>query len=139
MRLLLLGLLVAAAAHAQTGTISGTVRDAVTGEALPGASVLIEGMRLGAAADINGRFVIRDVPVGTYDVRFSFWGYHPITTTLALTDKAHFDAALTADLRAGRPLLDPADDWGYIPILDRSPMASRYALGDQIRRLPIGR
>lgn len=62
--------------HAQTRSrISGTVKDASTGEPLIGANVIIENTNLGAAADLEGRFIIINVPVGEYSVRANMMGY----------------------------------------------------------------
>ncbi|HCV44405.1 MAG TPA: TonB-dependent receptor, partial [Bacteroidetes bacterium] len=63
---------------AQTGEVTGTVIDRVTLEPLPSASVLVVGTTLGASTDIEGRFVIRDVPYGTYELRVTLVGYGPI-------------------------------------------------------------
>ena len=56
-------------------TVQGRVKDAQTGEALPSANVTLVGTGLGAAADINGKYVIRNVPVGSYTLRASYIGY----------------------------------------------------------------
>jgi hypothetical protein len=58
-----------------TGQLSGKVADAANGEALIGANVIIEGTQLGAAVDLDGNYLIRNVPTGTYNIRFSFVGY----------------------------------------------------------------
>ncbi|MEO0557218.1 MAG: TonB-dependent receptor [Bacteroidota bacterium] len=62
-------------ALAQTGTLAGTVLDGDLGETLPTANVFIEALGTGAATDFDGKYTIRQVPVGTYDVRYSFAGY----------------------------------------------------------------
>ncbi len=65
-------------AHAQSiSRIEGIVRDAKTGEPLPGVNVLVVGTNLGAVTDLNGKYFIVNVPVGTYDVRASMVGYSP--------------------------------------------------------------
>ncbi|HBX45864.1 MAG TPA: hypothetical protein DEG28_08295, partial [Porphyromonadaceae bacterium] len=51
---------------AQHGTIKGKITDAKTKEALIGASVLIEGTTNGAAADLDGGFVIANISPGNY-------------------------------------------------------------------------
>lgn len=62
--------------HAQsTGRIIGTVVDAEMGEPLIGTNVLIEGTTLGAAADLEGKYLITSVPVGTYNLIFSSIGF----------------------------------------------------------------
>jgi len=55
-------------AFAQYGKISGKVVDKETKEPLIGASVVIQGTTLGAATDINGNYVILNVPAGVYTV-----------------------------------------------------------------------
>ena len=62
---------------AQVGKISGVVKDASTGEALIGANVLIEGTTMGAATNLDGYFVILNVPPRTYSLKASMVGYAP--------------------------------------------------------------
>lgn len=57
------------------GTISGSVRDATTGDPLPGAIVFLKGTSLGASTDMNGYYTISDVPSGSYTVQVSYVGY----------------------------------------------------------------
>lgn len=66
---------------AQSGKITGTVIDTETGEPVIGCNILIEGTSMGAAADINGSYVINNVPAGTYSLRFSSIGYAKSTVT----------------------------------------------------------
>jgi outer membrane receptor for ferrienterochelin and colicin len=58
-----------------TGKLAGSVKDAQTGEALVGANIMIVGTDLGAATNINGSYVILNIPPGNYSVRISFIGY----------------------------------------------------------------
>ncbi len=60
---------------ATTGKVQGTVRDAQTGEALPGANVVIDGTQRGAVTDGNGFFVILLVEPGTHSMTASMVGY----------------------------------------------------------------
>ncbi|MBN1340290.1 MAG: TonB-dependent receptor [Bacteroidales bacterium] len=55
--------------------IKGTITDATTGEALPGASVYIPELLKGASAGEDGSFVIRDLPSGKVTIEFSFVGF----------------------------------------------------------------
>jgi hypothetical protein len=69
-------LLMAPMAFSQsTGQITGKVTDAAKGEALIGANAVIDGTQLGAAVDVDGNYLIKNVPTGAYSVRFSFVGY----------------------------------------------------------------
>lgn len=57
----------------QQNTVKGTVKDAGTGEALIGVTVMVKGTTTGALTDINGKF---SVPVtGQATLVFSFIGY----------------------------------------------------------------
>ncbi len=67
-------LLFAGSAFAQVN-VSGTVTDADTGDALPGANVVVEGTMMGAATDQNGRYTISGVPSGTHTLTVTFIGY----------------------------------------------------------------
>ncbi len=55
-----------------TGTIKGTIVDAVTGEKLFGCNVLVQGTTIGTVSDFDGNFVITNVPTGAANVVFSF-------------------------------------------------------------------
>jgi len=50
---------------AQSMTVTGTVKDVDTGEALAGANVVVEGTSLGAATSLSGSFTISNVPEGS--------------------------------------------------------------------------
>lgn len=58
----------------QTGTITGTVIDSLTGEPLIGTNIIIEGTSLGAATDLNGCFVLKVSP-GIYNLIITYIGY----------------------------------------------------------------
>ena len=62
---------------AQVGKITGVVKDVSTGEALIGANIILEGTTIGAATDIEGYYVILNVPPGLYNMRISMVGYTP--------------------------------------------------------------
>lgn len=64
-----------ARALAQTGALHGSVHDEQSGEELIGANVLLVGTALGAATDLDGKYTIRGIPPGTYDVRITYLGY----------------------------------------------------------------
>jgi len=79
-RLLLLIFLVCLAVFAgTTGKIVGKVYDKDTKSGLPGVNVIIEGTTMGAATDVDGYFVILNVPAGKYNVKASMIGYQDYT------------------------------------------------------------
>lgn len=66
---------------AQTGKISGIVKDSQTGEPLIGVNIVVEGTSLGAASDIEGYYAILNVKPGTYSLKASMIGYTASTVT----------------------------------------------------------
>ena len=61
-----------------TGKLVGKVIDKNTGEPLIGANIIIQGTTLGSVADHDGRFIIINIPPGTYNVKVSFIGYESV-------------------------------------------------------------
>jgi hypothetical protein len=78
-------------ASAQTGpyvTISGQVKDVVSGEPLPGVNVFLVNTTRGAATDQNGFYAIPRVPLGAYELFASLVGYESQKRTLRLVQTA---------------------------------------------------
>lgn len=65
-----------------TGKIAGTVTDKSTGQPLIGCNLIIDGIGLGAATDIEGNYFIINVPPGDYTMRAMMIGY----TTVRMTE-----------------------------------------------------
>jgi outer membrane receptor protein involved in Fe transport len=66
---------------AQSGTLQGKVLDAGNGEAIAFANVSVESngqVITGGMTDFDGKFVIKPIPAGVYDVKASYVGYHPL-------------------------------------------------------------
>ena len=63
-------------------TLSGTVRDAETGESLPGAHVYLTALKAGAVTNGAGYFAVSGLPPGPYRVRISYLGFETVDTTL---------------------------------------------------------
>ena len=101
LRSTLLGVaLLAAAVHAQTGTVAGTVT--TEGRPLAGANVVLDGTNLGAVSATDGRFEIARVPAGTYTVRASSVGFAPATQRVTVGDGATVRVRLALAPAAGR-------------------------------------
>lgn len=95
-------LLVPGLAFGQEGTIQGTITDAETNDPLPGATVQLPDLGLGAATAPSGEYVIDDVPAGEHVVNISFVGYEPVERTVEVTagETTTLSVALTADVAA---------------------------------------
>ncbi len=88
---------------AAQGTIRGVVFDSLMARApLAGATVVLQGAPQTAVTDRNGRFVLRDVPAGTFGIGF----FHPrldsLEATAPLSRVTVADGA-TATVRLGMP------------------------------------
>ncbi|MCE2436382.1 MAG: carboxypeptidase-like regulatory domain-containing protein, partial [Candidatus Latescibacteria bacterium] len=73
--------LVSQAFAGTTGKVSGVIKDAKSGEVLPGANVVVLGTRLGATTDADGNYFILNVPPGMLEVQASMVGYTKVTQT----------------------------------------------------------
>ena len=91
MRRLFLGaaiamLLLPSVMKAQTGqinqtvqTVRGQVCDVASGEPMIGVTITVEnGITLATVSDVDGNFVINNVPVGRHSVRATYIGYEPV-------------------------------------------------------------
>lgn len=100
---LLLGLAGGTAWAATTGKLVGVVIDADTKEPLPGAVVTVLGTTMGANTDLDGRFIIVNVPVATYSVQARMMGYDPMTVTNV---KVIMDLTTTVNFRLKPTVLE---------------------------------
>ena len=81
---LLLVLLCATTVYAQTSIVKGYVTDRTSGELLVGVTIRVEGTRLGAITNRQGRFTINNVPIGPVKLRASLLGYESETVRITL-------------------------------------------------------
>jgi len=70
----MLSLMAAQAATAQS-TLRGTVRDSLTRQPLPFASVFLANTTRGATTDAQGRYTLAAVPAGRYELAATYLGY----------------------------------------------------------------
>lgn len=71
------------ALHAQN-VVKGVLYDALNGEAIPFANVVLEGTSMGAATDINGFFLISKIPDGDYTIKVHCVGYAEYSQPVSL-------------------------------------------------------
>jgi TonB-dependent SusC/RagA subfamily outer membrane receptor len=61
--------------QAQTGRITGTVRDAATAIPLPNANLILQGTTLGASTDVEGNYEITEIPASNYTLVVTYVGF----------------------------------------------------------------
>ena len=76
---------VQAPAQAQTGNITGSVRNAANGQPIAGAQVGIPELNIGIQANNVGRYLLPNVPAGTHTVEVRFIGYGTVTAEVEVT------------------------------------------------------
>ncbi len=67
------------------GTIRGKISDEL-GLGLPGATVSINSLMKGAFADVNGDYILVDIPAGTHTVEVSYIGYATVSSEVTVAD-----------------------------------------------------
>jgi outer membrane receptor protein involved in Fe transport len=120
-----------------TGKITGVIKDKDTGEPLIGANVIVEGTSRGAAADDQGRYVIINMPPGTYNLTFRMMGYQTtkVTEVTVYSDRiAPIDCNMKVTILEGEEVVIIA---GREPIeFDRTNSAA-YVSQKEIEALPV--
>lgn len=64
-----------AQAFQNTGQLSGYVKDAKTGESIPGATVLVVELGKGTITNVDGFYTLEALPTKTFTIQVSFIGY----------------------------------------------------------------
>jgi hypothetical protein len=122
-----------------TATVRGRVTDAGSAQPIAEVAVTIQGSRLGALTDADGRYEIRRVPSGAVTVVAGRIGYvaRPVELTLVAGEVRTLDLALTAagaTLRAVRVQAQTTEREQFT----RSPDPGLFAVrGEALKRVPV--
>lgn len=107
-----------------TGKIAGKVTDAKTGEALPGAIVMVEGTKAGASVDVDGSYFIINMPPGRYSVRVSLMGYTAVV-------KKNVDVRIDQTTRVDFELAESAIQVQEVVIVAKAPPIQKDRISSQ--------
>lgn len=118
------------AAEAQTGQITGTVTNAASGGPLSEVQVYIEGLNQGSLTRANGRYLILNVPVGSYEVTAQRIGFGTATMSVTVT----VDGTVTADLAMEAQALGLDE----IVVTGAAGAATRREIGNTIAQINLG-
>ncbi|MDQ6755961.1 MAG: TonB-dependent receptor [Bacteroidota bacterium] len=75
-------------------TLSGKVTDSKTGTTLISASIYISDLKAGTTSDLNGNYVLHNIPAGTYLIEAGYVGYKNLLKTVTLTENTTLDFAM---------------------------------------------
>ena len=124
-----------AALAATTGKIAGTVSE--KGKAtLPGVTVIVDGTRLGAIADDQGRFSILNVPAGTYTLRGRLIGYADYVIN-NLEVRPDFTTEANLEMSPDAIQQEPVIVESTRPLIQKDATGTtRFLSGEDIQNLP---
>ena len=120
-----------------TGKIRGKVKDAVSGEPLPGANIVIEGTNMGAATDINGEYFILNVSPGKYILKASMIGYESVRMTnvsVSVNRTTTIDFVMKQTIIEGEEVVVTASK---VTIKKDQTSSIRNVSSDEIELLPV--
>ena len=117
------------------GQIQGIVFDAESGEPLIGANVIIVGTSIGAAADANGAFEIRDVPAGMHMLEASMLSFESIRNEIQVqtgeVSRVEFSLE-TAAISLSEVVVTP----GRFTVMQAEPTVTQTLSREEIQSLP---
>jgi outer membrane receptor for ferrienterochelin and colicin len=119
------------------GKIRGKVIDKESKEALVGANVSIDGTTYGAATNVDGEYLILNVPAGTYTLKATFVGYATVTISNV---RVNNDLATTTDfdLSSEAVALQGVEIVAERPLVNRNATnAVRITTSEDIANLPV--
>lgn len=121
-----------------TGKIVGKVIDPETGEPVIGANILVEGTYFGAAADIEGDFMIPNIPPGKYKLVVSSVGYHKVTIENVLVRIDLTTNVGTINLTSEAVSMDVVVVRAEQPLITKDlTSTSAIVTADEIKALPV--
>ena len=121
----------------ETGKIRGKITDAQTGDPLVGANVVVDGTSWGAASDIDGNYIILNIPAGTYVIKTMYMGYR---TTSISNVKVNSDLSTELNFK----LEVSAIQMGAVEIVREAPLVNKNKTNtiaiissDALKQMPI--
>jgi iron complex outermembrane receptor protein len=133
--LLLLGSMVSGQQY--RGMITGRVSD-TDGRSLAGASVVIGSLNAGVATDNDGKYSIRGLKDGSYDLHISYTGYEPVDTVVTVSGTAVVDISMHEALFVAQEVIVRSSRAGTrTPMAYTTVDASELRAGDMTRDMPF--
>lgn len=104
-----------------SGTLKGRVFDRATKDPLIGATIVVKNTSIGAATDLNGYFIVRNVPAGNSVIVIRCIGYDSVNATVTLEQNGEVsqDYYLNAVAIQGKPVLVTAQAQGQVQAVNQ--------------------
>ncbi len=138
--LLVLLLAANAAVLAQSGALQGKVIDKATKEPIPFTNIIIENKGTqagGTSSDIDGKYTIKPITPGTYDVKASFLGYKPVQIT-GIPVRSGMIEYLNIELESSAIQVEGVTITKYkVPLIDKDKTVSGATVtSEEISKMP---
>ncbi|HTY00897.1 MAG TPA: TonB-dependent receptor [Bacteroidota bacterium] len=114
---------------AGSGTIKGHITDRDSKDPLPGANVIVVGTGLGAATDLNGNYMIYNVPAAEQTLQISFVGYVSIKKQVTVKEGQDLvvDGALVAQVIEGQTVVVTGQAKGQMQAINQQLASDKIA------------
>jgi len=122
--------------------IKGTITDALSGEPLIGTNIAILGTSMGTSSDLNGEYVINNIPAGTHTVVFRYIGYKNIdlpNIQLGAGQELVLDQVMSPEAIMGEEVVITIQAKGQIAAINQqraSNAITNIVSSDKIRDVP---
>ncbi len=137
LKLLVLIIITAIPSFAQSGKIVGKVTDLETGEPLIGANILVNGTNFGAATNVDGEYIILNVPPNTYTLVARYIGYKEVT-------KSNIQVSVNVTTETNFQMPSETYELGIVEIVAPKPLINKnltnsvnIVRSEDIENLPI--
>lgn len=131
-------LLVSVAASAQTGSVSGFIRDDDSGEGLIRATIQVEGTPFGGLTNERGYYVLPKLPPGDHILVATYIGYATSRQSITIADQSdlRIDIRLQPEALVAAEVVVHADSMRTSEILYRKPVSQVQLSAAQINAVP---
>jgi TonB-dependent receptor len=124
-----------------SGQLRGVVTDSITGDPLFGANIWLKGYSLGSASDMEGRYVISQIPPGSYILTIRYIGYQEKELPIEVQGEAslNIDVQLSGEVIEGEVVTVTGQAQGQIGAINQqlsSNTITSVVSAEKIHELP---
>jgi hypothetical protein len=115
------------------GTIRGQIKD-TEGVPMPGVQIFVSELAMGAIADENGKYIILNLPVGSYDVKVMMIGYKTVTmkeVSVMMDQTTWLNFTMEVAVIEG----DEVEVYGEKPLVDKAQTSRKVTVTSEGHRI----
>lgn len=134
-RILLISILLLSVLFISAGTIKGTVTDSYSKNPVAKVNVIIETLKTGASTDSNGKYEIKNVPAGDYEVRADLAGYVTVKKKISL--KENETVTLNFEMEMSQPEMPSREELMAPKKMQMDASATGYGYMPPVNQFPV--